>query len=101
MSDQGTVLFKKTRWYHPFLSKLRQNSWWWLLPLMGWIHEKTAHCNEPEYFKSHPKLIRWTGGLKQFSWTWICGHHFGFSFQMANIYWKIVPQKDLSVSEKS
>lgn len=63
---------------------------------MNWLHARVAHCESPEYFKAHPKLARWTGGLKQFAWTWICGHHFGFSFHMGNIYWKLGRKEEKS-----
>lgn len=78
-----------------FLWKLRNKVWWLLQPLMWWIYQKVQHCDSPEYYKVHPKLVRWTGGLREFTWTWVCGHNFSFSFHIANIYWKIGKRKVL------
>ena len=89
MNEELMPQARKMSWWEPYAWKLRNKTWWLFLPLMNYLHSKVSHCNEPEYFKAHPKLIRWTGGLKQFTWTWICGHNFGFSFHMGNIYWKL------------
>lgn len=93
MTGQSSPVIVPAKWYQPFFWKLRNKSWWWFLPLMNLLHDKTKHCGEPEYFKANPKLVRWTGGIKVFAWTWICGHHLGFSLHMGNIYWKLWKNK--------
>lgn len=93
LEDQGTCQIRPSRWYEKHLWKLRNKMWWVFLPLFSWIHSKVAHCDSPEYFKAHPKLVRWTGGIQTFCRTWVCGHGWGFSLHMGNIYWKIWKDK--------
>ena len=70
-----------------------------LYPAMNWIVLRVHHCDSAEYHATHPIGRRWLGGLKLFTWTWVCGHGPRFSFRMGNIYWRL-PFTELSASKE-
>lgn len=88
---EGMCFEVKTSWMERSLRRFRERMIYRITRRVAfWIDIKLGHfgVDSPEFFKAHPFLAKWLGGLDGFCHTHWCGHGFGYSFHIANIYWK-------------